>query len=168
MPYLTEGPKTAPENSWAQKHQGKLGLLSLTIPSLLRCSNSWLHVLISPLSKWLSILAKEVSSVSYSSNNVQKGRVSTACLIYLVTDNNVDTSRALSVNLVNLVERNIKHRGKFSSNFWGNHFFQVDCMINWKKKKERKNSTFTIMFALIYTWSIEATFSERQRNKIQT
>lgn len=130
MPYLTEGPKTAPENSWAQKHQGKLGLLSLTIPSLLRCSNSWLHVLISPLSKWLSILAKEVSSVSYSSNNVQKGRVSTACLIYLVTDNNVDTSRALSVNLVNLVERNIKHRGKFSSNFWGNHFFQVDCMIN--------------------------------------
>lgn len=59
-----------------------------------------------------------------------KGRVTTACLIYLVTNKNVDTSRALSVNLVNLLERNIEHRGKFSSNFWGNHFFQVDCMIN--------------------------------------
>lgn len=43
--------------------------------------------------------------------------VTTACLIYLVTNKNVDTSGALSVNLVNLVERNIKHRGKLSSNF---------------------------------------------------
>lgn len=41
----------------------------------------------------------------------------TTCLIYLVTNKNVDTSGALSVNLVNLVERNIKHGGKFSSNF---------------------------------------------------
>lgn len=70
-------------------------------------------------------------------------------LIYLITNKNVNTSGTLSVNLVNLVERNIKHQCKFSSNFWGNHFFQVDCMINWKKKEQ----CFTNNLYLCSTWS---------------
>lgn len=36
---------------------------------------------------------------------------------YLITNKNVNTSGTLSVNLVYLVERDIKHQRKFSSNF---------------------------------------------------
>lgn len=87
------------------------------------------------------VLAKKVTELFYSSvfiyvskHQCEWEKQMGMPVSYLITNKNVNTSGTLSVNLVNLVERNIKHQRKFSSNFWGNHFFQVDCVINWKEK----------------------------------
>lgn len=62
---------------------------------------------------------------------------------YLVTDENVDARGALSVNLVDLVQRDIERQSELACDFSGCHFFQVDCMIHCGKKSRLHQCVLT-------------------------
>lgn len=60
----------------------------------------------------------------------QKTTLILKVLNHLVAHEDVDAGGALSVNLANPVEREIEHQRELPSNFRGDHFLQVDGVVN--------------------------------------